>query len=414
MSDPDHSNSWTLPEALAWGQGQDPPDSWQDFLRTLHALCRSGRVSALGRLTGQPHDTLVPISASDWADLYFDSDGKQLRSADLLCGILHRRRAWTSVRFPQADLVREWPKAGAASFVTEQASRYWGNRLRERGQRGIRGQRRRDFINRFAAKQQRIRCWISFVEIADACARTASATSIAQEDEARSLAYRRLVESMARGEFEKNGKSWVLLLYPDLHASIPPHRLAREYLHAMIDAYGLTDFSSASGLVREQLWFCWLPSELCREWFERHLLTWPDEFNPRDQALDARPSIHEQNPRPEISEPTPDAVAPQKGRRGRSPGSGSFDDAEALAEMLRLLASNKVKSVHAAARNVVAEDLARSTSSEKSTVSRLRGKFATQFGTRPPPGKTWSDVAVELQSNCSRIDASNSCNINAI
>lgn len=111
-----------------------------------------------------------------------------------------------------------------------------------------------------------------------------SPVTITEEDQARALAYRRLVESMARGEFERNGRSRILLLLPDLVASsLPPHRLTQEYFRVMVDTYGLSDFTNNSGLVRENLWFCWLPSGLCREWFERELLAWPDAFNPKDR-----------------------------------------------------------------------------------------------------------------------------------
>ena len=213
----------------------------------------------------------------------------------------------------------------------------------------------------------------------------------------RALAYRRLAESMARGEFERNGRSLVLLLFPELVASVPPHRLTSDYFRGMVEAYGVTNFSSDSGLVRENLWFCWLPSDLCREWFRRHHLAWPEEFNPQDQTLDARPGRYEKNPKIEVSASVPDAVAPKKGRRGRKPGSGSFDDEEALLEMLRLLASNKAKSVHAATRCVVTSGMAKRIGSEESVVNRLRNKFAARFGTQPPSGKTWGDIAVELE-----------------
>jgi hypothetical protein len=400
MSDPYHAVFWTLPEALAWGQERDPPLSFRDFLGTLHKLCSSGRVNATGfSPAGQPGDALIPIPASDWVKLYFDSDGEQLRSGDLFSGVLRRRRAWTSVRFSQADLVREWPKAGAATFVKEQADKYWGDRFRARGNRSIRERWRQKWIDRFAAKQQQVRRWISFVEIADVCARVASPVGIAEEDEARALAYRRLVESMSRGEFEKNGRSWVLLLFPNLDASVPPHRLTPEYFRAMVEAYGVTDFTSDSRVVREHLWFCWLPSELCREWFARHLLAWPGAFNPQDQTLGTRPESYERKPQSEIpAPPVPEGVEPKKGRRGRKSGSGSFDDDQALREMLRLLANDKVASAHAAARRVVASGVGKITSSAESTVKRLRGKFATRFGTQPSPGKIWSDIALELQS----------------
>ncbi len=304
MTGPDNKVFWTLLNALAWGQTRDPPDSFQDVLRTLHELCSSGRVHAIGRrLTGQPRNAFIRIPASDWVELYFDSDGEQLRSEDVFSRILYRRRAWTSVRFSQADLVREWPNAGVAGFVKEHDDKYWGDRFRARGERTIRERSRQKWIDRFAAKQQEVRRWISFVEIADVCARAASPVSIAAEEEARALAYRRLVESMARGEFERNGRSWVLLLFPNLVASVPPHRLTREYFRAMVDAYGVADFTNDSGLVRDNLWFCWLSFDLCREWFARHLLEWPDEFTPKDQTLDARPRSGENNPNLEISGP---------------------------------------------------------------------------------------------------------------
>jgi len=221
--------------------------------------------------------------------------------------------------------------------------------------------------------------------------------SIAEEDEARALAYRRLVESMSRGEFEKNGRSWVLLLFPYLDASVPPHRLTPEHFRAMVEAYEVTDFTSDSSLVREHLWFCWLPSELCREWFARHLLAWPGAFNPQDQTLGTRLESHERKPKLEISAPPAlDAAAPKKGRSGRKTGSGSFDDGRALQEMLRLLSSNEAMSVHAAACHVVAARIAKITGSDKSAVSRLRKKFAAKFGTQPSPGKTWSYIAFEM------------------
>jgi hypothetical protein len=404
MSDPDHAVSWTLSEALAWGQRRDPPDAFRDFLTTLHQLCSSGRVQAIGIWQdGGPCDALVPIAVSDWPELYFDSDGEQLRSGDLFSGVLHRRRAWTSVRFSQADLVREWPGTGAAAFATELADEYWRVRFSARSERSIQERRRREWIGRFAAKQRHIRRWIPFVDIADECARAASPVSITEEDEVRALAYRRLVDSMARGEFEKNGRSCVLLLLPNLNVSVPPHRLTHEYFQGMVHAYGVADFTSDSGLVREHLWFCWLPADLCREWFKRHRLAWPDEFSPQDQTLDALPRSQARNPKIEIAEPqVADAGAPEKGRPGRKRGSGSLDDDNVLLEMLWLLADGKAASVHAAARCVVDLGVAKITTSAESVVTRLRGKFAARFGTELPLGKTWSDVAHTIQYNSNR------------
>ena len=151
------------------------------------------------------------------------------------------------------------------------------------------------------------------MDIADACARAVSPVTITEEAAARALAYRRLVESMARGEFERNGRSWVLLLLPKLVASVPPHRLTHEYFRAMVDAYGVADFTSNSRLTRESSRFCWLPSDLCRKWFARHLLAWPDEFNPQDQTLDARPGSRENNPIEISSAPSTGCCSARKG-----------------------------------------------------------------------------------------------------
>ena len=41
---------------------------------------------------------------------------------------------------------------------------------------------------------------------------------------------------------------------------------------------------------------------------------------------------------------------------------------------------------------------AKKTGTDASAARRLGKKFAAKFGTEPPPGKTWTDVASELQS----------------
>jgi hypothetical protein len=79
MSDIDRVVWLTLAEALDWGQRRDPPESFGDFLATVHELCRSDRVRSRGRrwTTG---DAVEPIPASEWANLWFDSDGQRFRS----------------------------------------------------------------------------------------------------------------------------------------------------------------------------------------------------------------------------------------------------------------------------------------------------------------------------------------------
>src|SRR6266851_2975022 len=322
MSDPDHAAFCTLPEALAWGQKRDPPGAFSDSLWTLYELCRSGRVHAVGRrlewtskplwsnreevvqqasAEPRPCDLHEPIPDREWEDLHFDSDGQKLRTEDLF-SISRERRAWTHVQFSRDDLIHEWPKAGAAAFIEAEADRLWADRDQKAIQRRKRERWRRKWIDRFFKRQQQARRWISFIEIADMCARAASPVSIAAEEAARALAYRRLVESIWRGEFERNGRSRVLLLLPDPVVSVPHHRLANDYLRMMIDAYGVTDFTSASRLVKELLWFCWLPRESCRRWFKRHGLAWPDAFDAHEQTLNPQAESHEKQSRRELQE----------------------------------------------------------------------------------------------------------------
>ncbi len=86
------------------------------------------------------------------------------------------------------------------------------------------------------------------------------------------------------------------------------------------------------------------------------------------------------------------------GRSGRKKGSGSIDDTEALQLMLHLLASGQANSVHDAARKVP-DSIMGSSQSQAADISRLRRKFANDHGTEPPTGKTWADVAGELNAN---------------
>jgi hypothetical protein len=347
--------------------GLPPAGSEQE----LRKLLRSGRITARGQKEGA--DDVEPAAADAWSEWAGMPSG------------------WgeDEITFDAGEMRRELP------YISEDARPKRSTdtqRFQSRHSQHIWERWRREWIDRFAAKQRQIRRWISFVEIADASARAGAPTSISEEDEARSLAYRRLVESMSRGEFEKNGRSRVLLLLPYLHASVPPHRLTREYFLAMVDAYGVTEFTNGSGLVRDHLWFCWLPSELCREWFKRHLLTWPDEFNPQHQTLGAQPGGREQGPRVAASESVPDAIAAEKKRRrGRNPGDGSKNDHAQLDQMLHLIAGANVTSPNAAALQIVEVSRDRGEKPAHHAHRRLSKKFIERYGPLPLRS-TWGDV----------------------
>ena len=109
-----------------------------------------------------------------------------------------------------------------------------------------------------------------------------------------------------------------------------------------------------------------------------------------------------------VAKPEPSSRAPgsdrtgiervSPGRGGRKKGSGSINDAERIRAMLCLLAGRQANSVHQAARKI-AQSMKEPIQSRDADVSRLRSKFANDHGTEPPAGRTWADVAAELNAN---------------
>jgi hypothetical protein len=85
-------------------------------------------------------------------------------------------------------------------------------------------------------------------------------------------------------------------------------------------------------------------------------------------------------------------------RGGRKKGSGAIDDAPRLRAMLDLLVKGQAPSVHDAARKIAAS-MSGTSQSRDADINRLRGKFAKAYGTEPSEGKTWRDVAAELNGN---------------
>jgi hypothetical protein len=104
-------------------------------------------------------------------------------------------------------------------------------------------------------------------------------------------------------------------------------------------------------------------------------------------------TLHPQPPTSENAHPM------RRGRAGRKPGSGSFDDEVALGEMLNLLAAGKEPSVLTAAKAVASAGKANQ--SAKAEVDRLRRKFANHWGTKPADGK----LGLTLITNWTRIES---------
>jgi hypothetical protein len=96
--------------------------------------------------------------------------------------------------------------------------------------------------------------------------------------------------------------------------------------------------------------------------------------------------------------PPPNKVDAAQRRGGRKRGSGAIEDTPRLLDMLDLLDKGQARSVHDAACKI-AKSMVETSQSRVADISRLRGKFARAYGTEPPAGKTWGDVAAELKGN---------------
>lgn len=87
----------------------------------------------------------------------------------------------------------------------------------------------------------------------------------------------------------------------------------------------------------------------------------------------------------------------RNGKPGRKLGSGSFKDDAALYEMLRRLADGSAPSIWAAAEQLKGEVPGQSPDASR---ARLSAKFRKKFGSEPPSGETWADIAAaKLKSN---------------
>jgi hypothetical protein len=131
----------------------------------------------------------------------------------------------------------------------------------------IRERHRRDEIwrqarlDRFLARQQRLREWINFQEIAEWCSEL-SGSPVADEA-ARATAYERLEHDLLAGDFEQGGRSRVLFL----HARTTMARMTRERLRRILET--VKDAATIRG---EYLDHRWIPVTMYRAWCRKHHL----------------------------------------------------------------------------------------------------------------------------------------------
>jgi hypothetical protein len=150
----------------------------------------------------------------------------------------------------------------------------------EESRRSLLWQRRKwrqEWIARFAERQRIVKHWIALIDLVDWCAQSTTAANNEEEAQARGVAYRRLSESMRRGEFERDGRS--KLLYLDTlvtsHDVSPRCRLTREQFETAFYAVAIPP---ASSLPLSVLNCCWLPGNMARLWLESHGYRWAPHF----------------------------------------------------------------------------------------------------------------------------------------
>jgi hypothetical protein len=156
-------------------------------------------------------------------------------------------------------------------------------------------------LTAFFEQQRKEYRFINLMDVADWCACSATTASVAKEKKARNRAYRRLAQSMLRGEFEQ-GRPHVRFLHPE----ISRWRLNREQIRIALKPYD----TGRKGLIRladaeDGFWrFCWLPRELARQWLAAHCYPRPApaHFDPTSRA--ARPVQNQAAGHPAITRRT--------------------------------------------------------------------------------------------------------------
>jgi hypothetical protein len=152
-----------------------------------------------------------------------------------------------------------WPRANADVEDIQRAAR--------REVEGIRARR----IERFRQRQRKLSEWVCFADISDWCARTTG--DIKPDEERRILTYQELRKSLTIGEFEQAGRSRVLFLSPATSIA----KMTRERFDLIATVFDGETLNS------EYLSCCWIPRDLCQQWFDSKRLPTP-QWLARSQA----------------------------------------------------------------------------------------------------------------------------------
>jgi hypothetical protein len=220
-----------------------------------------------------------------------------------------------------------------------------------------RAQQRWDRIRqRFAerARRSRPRRWFSFAEIADHCAKPPG--RVGRDENDRRGAYQDLTSAFLAGEFEdgdRNGRTKVLYLYPEI-GSIeeqlqPELPLATATASEQYRRFGIDDF------IEEVLDYCWLPRDVCRDWFAGREIKPPSHWFQAAAVIANIPTLT--GPSAAVVEAA-EATAKKRKKTGKPPvkleaakkamrqyislGMGGKDDKRTRAELIQDLSDIKV------------------------------------------------------------------------
>ena len=124
-------------------------------------------------------------------------------------------------------------------------------------------------IERFIKIQKCKREWINFCEISEWCS---DESGVVPDEGAREAAYRKLQRDLLEGDFEENGRSRVLYLFPYSSKA----RMAGDWLTHMMEIYDQTTINST------YLAPCWIPREFFERWLAKHRMqSSPPRFQPK-------------------------------------------------------------------------------------------------------------------------------------
>jgi hypothetical protein len=182
---------------------------------------------------------------------------------------------------------------------------------------------RADRILRFIDRQKTQRAWVQFSELAEQYGRN---IGIAE-------GYEQLKRAVIKGDFERDGRSRVLYL----HSLVTKAKMTRENMRNVVGTH------PPATVQRQYLACCWIPRELADEWWANQAASSDDQ-----------------------------AAKEKRGRVGN-------DDDPALDEMHRLIQQEGCSSIREAAKQALAQGLARGIGMSKSTIDRLRRKYGARF-----------------------------------